>query len=291
MRSWILIPADKSDKLAEAAQAGADVVVVDLARPMPAGGRAAARLRASDWLLAQRELSGNRPRFRRWARISGIGTTGWADDLAAAMEGLPHGIILAHCRGAEDVRRLAAQLDEIEDRLGLAANVTRIVPQLGTTPACTLRLPLFADAIHPRVCALTWDAVSLASAMGARRLRGPAGRWSDPLAQVRGQLLLMAHARGLGMIEFPFRDTRDVDAGNRIAATARADGCTGMFALHPRQVPGINAAFAPLESEVKIARAIVDAFERDPEGQTLIVGRRWVTRIELQRAKRLLRED
>lgn len=291
MRSWLLIPADKGTALADAVRAGADAVVIDLARPLPSGRRAAARLRATDWLLTQREHLDRRPRFQRWARISGMGSAGWADDLDAAMDGLPHGIVLSHCRGAEDVRQLASRLDEIEDRLGLAAGITQIVPQLGATPTCALALPRFADEVHPRVCALTWDAVALASAMGARRLRGPAGRWSDPLAQVRGQMLLIAHARGLGAIDFAFRDAKDLEAGKRIAATARADGCTGMFAIHPRQVAGINAAFAPLESEIEEARRIVNAFESDGQADALNVAERWVARPEVLRAKRLLGED
>ena len=100
--------------------------------------------------------------------------------------------------------------------------------------------------------------------VGARRLRGPGGRWGDALAQVRAQILLIAHARGIGAIEHPFRDIRDSEAGARIADAARADGFTGMFAIHPGQVEGINAAFAPLESEISDAHKIVSAFATNP---------------------------
>ena len=44
-----------------------------------------------------------------------------------------------------------------------------------------LAIGRLADDLHPRVSGLTWDAIGLARAIGARRLRGPGGRWSDAL--------------------------------------------------------------------------------------------------------------
>lgn len=291
MRSWILIPADNKKALGAAAGAGADAVVVDLARPLPLAQQVAARTDASTWLRSHREQVIAQRRFERWVRIPGLESPHWRDDLDAAMAGSPHGIVLSHCRGAEDIRQLASVLYEIEDRLGLAANITRIIPLLGSSPSCALALPRLADELHPRVAALSWDAVSLAYAIGARRLRGPAGRWSDPLAQVRGQVVLIAHARGIGAIEYPFRDTRDTDAANRIAEAARADGFTGMFAIHPAQIAGINAAFAPIESELSEARRIVAAFATNPGSSLVTVGERRVGQADLHRAQRLLDED
>ncbi len=291
MRSWVLIPADSDKALGAAPSVGADAVVIDLARPLPLGQQAAARTAATNWLQSHREQVIAQRRFERWVRIPGLDTPHWRDDLNAAMDGSPHGIVLSHCRGAEDIRQLASVLYEFEDKRGLAANVTRILPQLGSSPTCALALDRLAEELHPRVSALTWDAVSLAHAIGARRLRGPAGRWSDALAQVRGQVVLIAHARGIGAIEFPFQEVRDTEAGLRIAETARADGFTGMFAIHPAQIPGINSAFAPTEGEISDARKIVSAFATNPGATVLAVGDRRVGQRDLERARQLLGED
>ena len=104
-------------------------------------------------------------------------------------------------------------------------------------------------------------------------------------------MVLIAHARGIDAIEHPFRDAQDADTGRRVAETARADGFTGMVAVHPAQVPWINSAFAPLESELSEAFRIVAAFRADPDAPFLVVGDRRVERSELQRARRLLGED
>jgi citrate lyase subunit beta/citryl-CoA lyase len=291
MRSWILIPADNEKAIGSAAGTGAEAVVIDLARPLRAAQQATARIAATTWLRLHREQLVAQRKFERWVRIPALGTPHWRDDLDAAMDGSPHGIVLSHCRGADDIRQLASVLYEFEDRHGLAANITRIMPELGSTPAGALTIRRLADELHPRVSALTWDAVGLAHAIGARRLRGPGGRWGDALAQVRAQILLIAHARGIGAIEHPFRDVRDGEAAIRIADAARADGFTGMFAIHPGQVEGINAAFAPLESEISDAHKIVSAFATNPGATSLSVGERRVGQADLERAKRLLGED
>ena len=176
MRSWILIPAENDKAIGAAAGTGADAVVIDLARPLPPGLKAAARVACMEWLRAYRDQRQSEHKFARWVRIPALDTATWREDLATAMAGSPHGIVLSQCHGPEDLRQLAAALDAIEDENGLAAGVTRIVPQLGSTPASALALPRFADDLHPRVAALTWDAVGLAHAIGARRLRGPGGR-------------------------------------------------------------------------------------------------------------------
>ncbi|QYJ07871.1 HpcH/HpaI aldolase/citrate lyase family protein [Qipengyuania flava] len=291
MRSWILVPADNDKALDSVAGAGADVVVVDLARAMTSTQHSKARIETTNWLRSHREQVVAARRFERWARISGLDTPHWREDLDAAMDGSPHGIVLANCRGTDDIRQLASVLYEIEDRLGLAANVTRIVPELGSTPSVALTVNRLTEELHPRVSALTWDAVGLAHAIGARRLRGPGGRWSDALAHVRAQVLLIAHARGIGALEHPFRDTRDTDTGKRVAEAARADGFTGMFAIHAGQLAGINEAFAPLDSELAEARSIVSAFATNPGASQVALGDRRIGQNDLQRAKRLLGED
>lgn len=291
MRSWVLVPADNDKALGSIAGTGADVVVLDLARAMTPGQQSRARIETTNWLRSHREQVLAARRFERWARISGLDTPHWREDLDAAMEGSPHGLVLSRCRGTDDIRQLASVLYEIEDRLGLAANVTRIVPEVGSTPTVALSVNRLAEELHPRVAALTWDAVGLAHALGARRLRGPGGRWSDALAHVRAQVLLIAHARSIGALEHPFRDTRDPDSARRVADAARADGFTGMFAIHPSQVAGINEAFAPLESELAEARSIVSAFATNPGATQVALGDRRVDQADLNRARRLLGED
>jgi citrate lyase subunit beta/citryl-CoA lyase len=55
-------------------------------------------------------------------------------------------------------------------------------------------------------------------------------------------------------------DYRDTTSLRAACEASRHDGFTGRLAIHPDQVPVINAAFTPSEAELALARRIVDAF-------------------------------
>jgi len=61
-----------------------------------------------------------------------------------------------------------------------------------------------------------------------------------------------------------------------------------MLAIHPDQVPVINAAFTPDEAELAHARAILEAFAADPAAGALQVDGKMVDRPHLEQARRLL---
>src|SRR3546814_13430338 len=61
--------------------------------------------------------------------------------------------------------------------------------------------------------------------------------------------LFGAHAAGVPAIETVYPDFRDLDGLAAYAARGRRDGFTGMMAIHPAQVPVINAAFTPGDDE------------------------------------------
>jgi citrate lyase subunit beta/citryl-CoA lyase len=61
-------------------------------------------------------------------------------------------------------------------------------------------------------------------------------------------------------IDTVFVDIRDSEGCRRSAVEARDDGFTGKVAIHPEQVPVINAAFTPTPEQLERARRIVAAF-------------------------------
>ena len=141
---------------------------------------------------------------------------------------------------------------------------------------------------NPRLAGLTWGAEDLSAALGATRKRDAQGLWTDTFRFVRAQTLLAAHARGIMAIDTLHADFGDRDGLQRVADAARGDGFTGMLAIHPAQVPIINAAFTPSEAELTEARAIVAAFDANPEAGTLQIDRRMIDQPHLALARRLL---
>ena len=291
MRSWILVPADKEKALGEAALSGADVVVLDMARAASEETKLLTRLTARNWLMSHGQRVTAAKPFARWVRVGPISSPQWRGDLEAAIEAAPDGIMLAECTDTEELKSLAAALYELESTVGIRPNTTRIIPELGSNPLAALNLQPFAQELHPRVLGLTWDSAALARSIGARRMRGPGGLWTDPLALVRAHVLLAAHSKGLQVIEAPFRDRRDIEGAARAYSAARADGFTGMLAIHPDQIQGINAAFAPTSEEIAEAREVLGVFALNPNAEKIVFRGRYMGREELGQAKVLLGES
>jgi citrate lyase subunit beta/citryl-CoA lyase len=85
-------------------------------------------------------------------------------------------------------------------------------------------------------------------------------------------------------------DVHDETVARREARLARRLGFVGKFAIHPRQVPVVNAAFTPDENEVAWARRVVNALHSAHEygGGTATVDGRLADEPTLRLAHRIL---
>jgi citrate lyase subunit beta/citryl-CoA lyase len=283
MRSWLFVPGDSQPKLDKVAGYGADVVIVDLEDAVAPPAKPHARILARGWLGAQAGKG-----VSRWVRINPLDTPLWREDLTAIMPGRPDGIMVPKAAGPEQLQVLAAELNQMEQREGMPPGTVRILPLVSETPAAALGIPSYAAAPLPRLAGLTWGAEDLSAAIGAARKRDESGHWSDTFRFVRAQVLLSAHARGVMAIDTLHAEFRDLESLARIAADSYADGFTGMLAIHPTQVPVINAAFTPGEDEIARARAIVNAFSANPGAGALQLDGRMIDQPHLEQARRLL---
>ena len=288
-RSWLFVPGDSERKLAKAASTGADAIIVDLEDAVAAEARPAARILTTEWLAAHRPQVAER-RMERWVRINPLDTPFWRDDIVAAMRGAPDGIVLPKAAGPEQLRQLAAEIYELEQRNGVTSEATRIVPLVSETAAAALTIPDYVELTLPRLAGLMWGAEDLSAALGASRKYGDDGNWTDNFRMVRATVLLTAHACGVAAIDTLHADFRDEAGLIRMARAARADGFSGMLAIHPGQVPVINAAFTPSEEELAGARAIVAAFAANPGAGVVSLDGHMLDQPHLVLARRMLGE-
>ncbi len=287
-RSWLFVPGDSDNKLDKAGGAGADAIIIDLEDSVAPANKPEAREKAREWLIVHRQQLVADRNFSRWVRINALDTPFWRDDLIAVMHGAPAGIMLPKALGPAAVTQLAAELYELEQRNGVPTGTTKILPLVSETAKAALGIPSYIDASLPRLAGLTWGAEDLSAAIGASRKRDAEGRWTDTFRFVRTQTLLTAHARGVMAIDTLYADFSDLAGLKHAAEESRADGFSGMLAIHPSQVPIINAAFAPSEAELDDARAIVAAFAANPNAGTLQLGGRMIDQPHLTLARRLL---
>lgn len=282
MRSWLFIPGDSESKQAKIDGCGADVVILDLEDSVAAAGKPAARKRVADLLTARTVRA---PEL--WVRINPLSTPDALLDIAAVVAARPDGIVLPKPDSAADVAVLARHLEEQEARAGLKVGAIPVLPIATETPAAMFALGTYTPA-HPRVAGLTWGAEDLPAALGASINRYDDGSLTDVCRLARALCLLAAGAAGVAPIETIYADFRDADGLKRYATQARKEGFVGMMAIHPAQVPVINAVFTPSAEEIAYARQVVDAFAANPGVGVIGIGGKMLDAPHLKQAQRLL---
>ncbi|MBA4163511.1 MAG: CoA ester lyase [Erythrobacter sp.] len=288
MRSWLVVAADDADALEQSAVSGADAVVIDLDHEMGASQREDARERAREWLGSHRLQVVEGRHFTRWVRISPLGSRHWRDDLFAVMPGAPQGIFLPEVPGPAHIQQLGAEFYEIEQRAGIAYGATQIVPMVASSPGGVLDISAFAGEPHPRLAGLAWDAAQLGERIDARRQRNERDEWCGAFAFARAQIILCAKAHGLKAVESGQPADTDPVRLERIAEIARADGFSGMFALHPEQISVINRAFTANEGEIAQARRIEMQFTANAHAELVTLGNRVLEPVDLHRARQVI---
>ena len=283
-RSWLFAPGDSERKLAKVAGCGADVVIVDLEDAVAPEGKARARGMAREWLEAHSQQKA----FQPWVRINALDTDMWREDCAAVLPSRPAGLMVPKAAGPEQLALLSAELEVLETRHGIGLGATRLLPLVSETPAAALGIASYASAVLPRLAGLTWGAEDLSAVLGATRKRDGSGGWTDAFRMIRAQVLLTARAAGVLAIDTLHADFRDLEGLERIATDSHADGFAGMLAIHPDQVPVINAAFSPSVEQLAEAQAIVDAFSASPGAGAVQLNGRMIDQPHLRQAQRLL---
>ena len=253
MRSLLFVPADSERKLAKAADARADALIVDLEDSVAGERKATARQLAAEYVKSAH----GGPEL--WVRVNDLRSGQLLPDLTAVVPARPAGIVLPKIEGPADIVAVAHYLDAIEAAHGLGAGSTGMLVLVTETPAALLRLPQLLELECARLRALTWGAEDLSAALGAGDPRG-AGAWRSTYEFARIQCLLTAHALSLEAIDTVFVDFRNVDGLAADCASSRHDGFTGRLAIHPDQVAVINAAYTPSEAERQLAQRVIDAF-------------------------------
>jgi len=135
---------------------------------------------------------------------------------------------------------------------------------------------------------MSWGAEDLSAALGASSKYGSGGELAFTYQLARSLCLAGAVAAGVQPVDGVFADFRDQVGLKDEAEAARREGFTGKLAIHPAQVPVINAAFTPSADDIAHAESIVAAFEAQPDAGVLSVGGRMVDRPHLVQARRVL---
>jgi citrate lyase subunit beta / citryl-CoA lyase len=284
MRSFLFVPADSARKLDKAMSSGADALLVDLEDSIALDGKARARESAAAFV---RSALTARSRPSLCVRVNGL-QTGLTDaDLDAVAPAKPDAIMLPKTEGGASVIHLAAKLEVREAQADLPAGHIKILPIATETAASLFVAGTFAGASE-RLIGLTWGAEDLSAELGARANRDGQGRFLDPYRLARSLCLAGAAAAQVPAIDTVYVDFRDEHGFRRECEDAARDGFIGKMAIHPAQVPIINAVFTPSPEALSHAQTIVDTFAKNPGAGVVGIGGVMYDRPHLARAERLL---
>ena len=284
MRSLLFVPGDSPRKIEKAAGSGADVLLLDLEDSVAPGSKATARdtVRAA---LAQLRALPDRPLL--YVRVNALDSEHIEADLDAVMPGHPDGVMLPKANTGMDVQHLAAKLAVREAEGALPDGGTRIIPVATETARAMFALGSYRGASH-RLAGLTWGAEDLAADIGAETNRLADGTYTDPFRLARSLALFAAHAAEVEAIDTVYTDFRNEAGFLAECEAARRDGFTAKMAIHPAQVPVINAVFTPSPEALARARRIVEAFAAAPGTGVIGMDGQMIDRPHLRQAERLL---
>lgn len=253
-RSLIFAPGNQPEMIPKALKTGSDIVCVDLEDAIAPQHKAEAREKTLGFFDAPQAADG----VERIVRINCLRTADGLRDVLAVMasDTPPPALMLTKVKSAAEVRLLDDLLagrhagvrfhviietnDGLEDSYAIAQSCARIDSLLfgGIDMAADLR-------VEP-----VWEA----------------------LVYARRRVVHAAAGAGVDAIDVPFLDLGDMDGLAAAAAASAEIGFTGKAAIHPKQIPVINAAFSPTEAQVDRARRIVAAFATQDSGLLVVDG-------------------
>lgn len=263
-RSVLYIPGSNARALEKARGLAADAIIFDLEDAVAPAEKPAARATLK---AALAEDYGPRARI---VRINGLDTE-WGREDAAAF-----------ATGADAV---------LVPKVSTPADLDAVAALTGDTPLWAMMetalgmLNAAAIAAHPRLEGMVMGTNDLAKELGSRNR-------PDRLAMQTGLglCLLAARAHGRVIVDGVFNAFKDEDGLRAECEQGRDMGFEGKTLIHPAQLEIANAAFAPAEAEVALARRQIEAFEAAlAEGKAVaVVDGRIVENLHVETAKKTL---
>lgn len=247
-RSVLYLPGVNARALDKAKTLPCDGVILDLEDAVAPEAKAAARTQVMAAVTAggfgAREVI---------IRINGLDSPWWLDDLAAAAQARPDGILVPKVSQPSHLSTIADRLTDLaaDHRIRLWAMIETLLgiiqaPQIAAT----------AQDVEMRLAGFVMGTNDLAKESRARQLPGRA-----PMLPWLATGVLAARTFGIDILDGVYNDISDTEGFRRECVQGRDMGFDGKTLIHPSQIAPCNAAFSPDDAEVTQARKVIAAFE------------------------------
>ena len=261
LRSFLFVPATRTDRVAKARAAGPDAVIVDLEDAVAPSDKAAAREAAA------RDLPAAGPVI---VRVNGPESEWFEEDLALCATLGVAGVIVPKAEEVEHMSHAAQRL-----KAG-----TPILPLIESARGYD---NLAALGKAPQVLRFVFGSIDFQLDLG---ITGE----GEELRYFRSGLVLASKVAGLQ----PPVDgvTVEINDDQRVrddALRGKRLGFGGKLCIHPRQVAPVNECFYPTADEIAWAKRIVEAAHA-ANGAAVAVDGKMVDRPVILKAEEILRE-
>ncbi len=262
-RSFLFCPGNHARRVEKAFSLAADAVILDLEDSVALAEKEAARKPVA----AALQRAG---KVRAYVRFNAMGTPFCLRDLQETVVPGTRGVVLPKVESAADLHAIDWLVWNLELERGMAPGSVELLPILETAAGIAR-----VDRI--------FQARSLKPYSGAWRVRRAAFGAADysnelgilpsiderELDHARSRVVLASRAAGIEKpIDSPFFDIKDSEGYARAVARSRRMGFQGRLCIHPDQIAGANAGYAPSAEEIARAERIVAAF-REAEAKGL----------------------
>ena len=249
IRSWLYAPGNNVKLLGRVFGAGADAVILDLEDAVPAAEKERARAMTADAVASRAKLE----RPVTFVRVNAPDDERIADDVRAVVRPGLRGLRVPKCERADDVRRVAALVEEAERASDMGAGSVRLV--CGIETAAGVDAALDIARASSRVDALAFGAADFAADVGAS-----VGESQLETLYARSSLVIASRvARIHPPVDSVHAHLDDAAGLEWTTRQGKALGFFGRACIHPSQVAIVNHVYTPTEAEIDRARTILAA--------------------------------
>jgi citrate lyase subunit beta/citryl-CoA lyase len=271
LRSVLYMPSSNERALEKAKSIPCDGLILDLEDAVAPDAKMSAREAACAAVA-----SGEYGRRTVTIRVNSLGTEWHDDDIRAAAQAGPAAIVVPKVSSAEEVRDL---VDAIEEA---GAPDHTLLWAMIETPVAILDALAIAKASERLGCFVI-GTNDLVKELYAEHVPGRA-----PILPSLHTALLAARAAGISIVDGVYNDVKDTDGFLAECEQGRQMGFDGKTLIHPGQVEGANAAFAPSEQAVEDARGLIQAFEDGQGSGVVTYNGRMIENLHVESARRVL---
>lgn len=271
LRSVLYMPSSNERALEKAKSIACDGLILDLEDAVAPDAKPTARESA-----AAAAASGEYGRRTVTIRVNGIGTEWHDDDIVAAAQAGPAGIVVPKVNSADEVRSLVAAMEKAG-----APEHTRLWAMV-ETPEAIFNVRELAAA-SDRLAVLVMGTNDLVKELYAEHVPGRA-----PLMTSLSLSLLAARAAGVAILDGVYNDVKNDEGFLAECEQGRQMGFDGKTLIHPGQVAAANEQFAPSVAAVEDARGVLEAWESGKGSGVVTYKNKMVENLHVESAERTL---